>query len=46
MNFNHFFKGAKYVESSTDYLFPYIRKNFNLEKNVSKAKLTVSALGF
>lgn len=46
MDFNHYFNGAKYVESSTDFLFPYIRKNFNLEKDVQKAELTVSVLGF
>lgn len=46
MNFTDFFKTAKYVRASSDDLFPYIRKSFNLNAKVKSATLYISALGF
>ncbi len=46
MNFNDFFKTAKYVHASSDNFFPYIRKTFNVNAKVKSAKLVLSALGF
>lgn len=46
MKFNDFFKNAKYFVSPGNYMFPYVRRKFELTKKIKSAILYVSVLGF
>ena len=46
MNFQYFFKNAKYVRAEGEHQFPYIRKEFSCDGDIKRATLYVSVLGF